>query len=124
MASVSRCVASLNSIVARTLGAAACLALVACGVDAPKSVTAPSAPAPVPAPSPSPAPAPSPSPARPPIPLPPGAPPSATRLTFVSDPGEFVGWGLSRTYYLGDGTWSATFDNYDRGHVSIRVSHF
>ena len=71
--------------------------------------------------------APSPGPSAPPptlaIPLPPGAPPSVTRLIFTSDPGDYVGQGLTRTYYLGDGTWNPRYDETHRGIITIYVSN-
>lgn len=42
-------------------------------------------------------------------------------LTFTSDPGDWVGQGLTRTYYLGDGNWSARGDSQ---HIVIRVENF
>jgi hypothetical protein len=74
----------------------------ACAVDPPQS-----APSPLPLPPTS---RPAPAPFPPPIPLPPGAPPSVTTLVFQSDPGDPVGSGVSRRYYLGDGQWLAFGD--------------
>ena len=97
--------------------------LAACGVDAPGP--APSLlPSPAPTPVPVPAPVPIPAP-RPAIPVPPGAPASTTTLSFTSDPGDFIGQGLSRTYNLGDGSWNARYDTTNSGgHVAIRVENF
>ena len=83
----------------------------ACDVDLPTPATSPT-----PAPPPS-----APTSTRPAIPLPPGAPRSTTTLTFNSDPGDFIGQGLSRTYYLGDGTWVAAGDP---NHVRVTVTNF
>ena len=59
------------------------------------------------------------------IPLPPGAPASETTLTFASDAGDYVGQGVTRRYFLGDGMWSAFYDTSTLGRVTIRVnSHF
>jgi hypothetical protein len=85
----------------------------ACGADPPANVpNVPSSPS-----------SPTSSVALPPaIPLPPGAPVSATTFTMTSEPGDTVGFGLSRTYYLGDGTWTARFDtNNAGGHVAIFI---
>jgi hypothetical protein len=53
-----------------------------------------------------------------------GAPASQTLLAFASDPGDYIGAGQTRTYYLGDGTWNARFDNASRGHVSVSITNF
>jgi hypothetical protein len=45
-----------------------------------------------------------------------------TMLTFTSEPGDYIGQGLSRTYHLGDGLWSAHYDTLNSGgHVKIQV---
>jgi len=57
------------------------------------------------------------------IPFPLGAPASETTLTFNSDPGDFIGAGTWRTYYLGDGSWTARYDtNGGKGHVHVRFT--
>lgn len=104
-----KCVIALSAVV---LGGA-------CGVDVPATV-----PSALPTqPTPSSSPSPPPPPPRPAIPLPPGSPPSVTTLTFTSESGDYIGQGLSRTYYLGDGTWNARYDN-TRGHVNVSVTNF
>lgn len=96
-----------------------CAVVTACGVDEPGASPSPlPIPAPVPPSPPPPTPVPPPGPA---IPLPPGAPPSTTTLSFTSEPGDYIGQGLSRTYYLGDGTWSAFYDTTFGSHVGIRI---
>ena len=85
-----------------------------CDVDTPQE-----APSPLPR-SAVPTPAPVPLPPPPAIPLPPGAPASTTVMTFTSEPGDPIGRGLSRTYYLGDGFWKTTAWA-DRNYLSIEV---
>ena len=106
------------SIVAIALIAASVLMTSGCGVDQPGPAPTPLAP---PAPAPRPVPSPSPPPLY--VPLPPGAPRSTTTLTFTSDPGDYIGGGLSRTYYLGDGQWNARYDtNNSGGHVNVSLN--
>jgi len=46
-------------------------------------------------------------------------------MSFTSESGDFIGQGLSRTYYLGDGTWNARYDtNNAGGHVTISIQNF
>lgn len=44
-------------------------------------------------------------------------------MSFTSEPGDYIGQGLSRTYYLGDGSWTAQYDTLNSGgHVRVNVS--
>lgn len=46
-------------------------------------------------------------------------------MSFTSESGDSIGQGLSRTYYLGDGTWNARYDTINAGgHVTISIQNF
>ncbi len=59
---------------------------------------------------------------------PPTSPTNArTFLSFISEPGEYVGNGETHTYALADGNWTALGDagtSRTTTHVQIRVEHF
>jgi hypothetical protein len=65
-------------------------------------------------------------PAPPPPPPAPSAPATArTSLSFVSDPGDYIGQGESHSYGLADGTWRATFSSFNGvDHVSVQLTNF